>query len=526
MDTCIVFLSTHPEDHLTGREAAHLMEMPFYTVTTPDDISETVPTLARGLLFYLWTDADTTTLTELRTRFPGFGLVVLDPTPSVTRARAAMRQGVFDYLSHPITRDEVVVALERWRQHLEVREEREHLSEILSLMELGRTITSTLNPQRLYEQTITIVQRTFFADTVSLMLLEEQPDGPHLIIVAQHGLPPAATATEVPLHGSIAGEVVRKGQPLILLGGLKGTPYEHLASDTIGRIGSAMSVPLKVRRRTLGVINVNRRSGRTPYTERDAQLLHVFAAQIAVAIQNARLYESVRQERDRILEAQETVRRELARDLHDGLTQLLSAITLSAENIRLLVEKSGLQSERLDIEIEYLRTTARQAVREARTLLFGLRPLILETRGLIATLDEFLQQMQMGDQEVTYHYIVSQAVPRTLNLPLSTVRELFAIVQEAVNNARKHAQAQNIRVHIDVHEGNRLDIVVEDDGIGFDLEAVRSQSNERYSFGLLNMQERAELIDAQLHIQSHPGEGTRVHIQLSLQDYQQPTPSS
>jgi len=170
------------------------MGIPFYSVATPDDIGETVPTLTRGLLFYLWTDTDTTTLREIRTRFPGFDLIVLDPTPSVARARTTMRQGVFDYISYPLTRDEVVVALERWRQHLEMREEREHLSEILSLMELGRTITSTLNPQRLYEQTITIVQRTFFADTVSLMLLEEQPDGPHLIIVAQHGLPPGCTA--------------------------------------------------------------------------------------------------------------------------------------------------------------------------------------------------------------------------------------------------------------------------------------------------------------------------------------------
>ncbi|GAP62592.1 hypothetical protein ARMA_1015 [Ardenticatena maritima] len=520
METCVVFLSTYPEDQLAGQEAALMANMPFYAVESGDEIGETVPALARGLLFYLWAHDDITALTELRTRFPGFDIVVLDPTPSIERARTVMRQGFFDYLSHPLTRDEALVALERWRQHFEMREEREQLSEILSLMELGRTITSTLNSQRLYEQTITIVQRTFFADTVSLMLLEEQPDGPHLIIVAQHGLPPAAVAAEVPLTNSIAGEVVRKGKPLILLGGLEGTPYEHLASDTIGRIGSAMSVPLKVRRRTLGVINVNRRPGRTPYTEREAQLLNVFAAQIAVAIQNARLYESVRQERDRILEAQETVRRELARDLHDGLTQLLSAITLSAENIRLLVKQSGIQSERLDVEIEYLRTTARQAVREARSLLFGLRPLILETRGLVAALDEFLQQIQMGDQDVTYHYIVAPDVPRRLNLPLPTVRELFAIVQEAVNNARKHAQAQNIRVHVSIHDEITLDILVEDDGVGFNMESIHQQSGERYHFGLMNMQERAELIDARLLIDSRPGEGTRVHVQLPLQEYQ------
>src|SRR5690606_30432808 len=116
--------------------------------------------------------------------------------------------------------------------------------------------------------------RAFLPDTVSLMLLDENQE--RLVMVAQRGLSPRAVlGTEVSLEDSIAGQVVREGRPQLLLGGLKGTNYEQLARG--GLIGSAMSVPLTVQRRTIGVLNVNRRQGRSNYTESDAQLLHVFA---------------------------------------------------------------------------------------------------------------------------------------------------------------------------------------------------------------------------------------------------------
>jgi len=137
-----------------------------------------------------------------------------------------------------------ILAIRRWQQQRELQTEKERLSEVLYLMELGRTLTSTLDLNQLYDQIITLVKRAFLPDTVSLMLLRETERGPRLVIVAQRGLGNIRPGTEVSLEGTIAGLVVKQGEPLVLLGGLKGTPYEKMARG--GPIGSSMSVPLKV----------------------------------------------------------------------------------------------------------------------------------------------------------------------------------------------------------------------------------------------------------------------------------------
>lgn len=388
----------------------------------------------------------------------------------------------------------------------------ESTDDILTLMELGRLLTSTLELDDLYEQIIEQVQATFRPNTVSLMLLN--PDARSLRIVAHRGLSRNINpGTEVPVDDSIAGSVVRDGKPQLLLGGLQGTEFARLARRD-SKIASAMSIPLQVKDKTLGVLNVNRFKGQPTYTEKDAGLLHIFAAQIGIALQNAQLYASLRQERDRIMEAQEVVRRELARDLHDGLSQMLAAMAVNIGVLQTILKPGEVVPDIISEDLEYLHNAVRQAIQDARTLTFGLRPLVLETQGIGAAMRQYIATLQKSDKK-THYELVAENVTWQLPLAVNDARMAFAIIQEAINNARKHAKATNVWVTLSggkQREEPLLTATIKDDGTGFDVAAITAEYEERLSFGLNTMRERAELIDATLNVTSSKNGGTTIQL--------------
>lgn len=506
-------------------DAAASLDLAAEAFASFDDVLDVLgDTQSTHLLFFGLASSELYRIAEIRSRFPYVDIIVLAEDATISEATRVMRRGGLDYLPKPVDEEAITSVIRRWWQRREMKEDNEHLSEVLHLMELGRTLTSTLELDDLYNQIIKLVQRAFLCDTVSLMLLEGDNGDGHLVLAAQRGLPSKVAGEEAraPLEDSIAGLVAREGRPLLLLGGLEGTPYQDLARG--GAIGSAMSIPLKVQRRMVGVLNVNRRPGRSNYTEHDVQLLHVFASQIAIAIQNARLYENVREERDRILNVQEQVRRELARNLHDGLAQLLATSAMNIDHTRMLLKQNRMDDEVLDDQLQYLRETIREAVRETRSFIFGLRPLILETKGLVAALESFLQQVREGEHNDTqYHLVVDSSgtpwssLPKEIPLSDNRLRVVFSVLQEAVQNARKHAKADNVWVRLGIDsEQQRLMCQVEDNGVGFDVDQVEERYDQQYSFGVLNMREQAELIDSELSVNSARGDGTCIELAVPL----------
>ena len=216
---------------------------------------------------------------------------------------------------------------------------------------------------------------------------------------------------------------------------------------------------------------------------------------IAIALENAQLYENLRREQERIIKAQEEVRNHLARELHDNTAQMLSLIIMNLDLARQLLAKQNL--ERLDAEIQRIEEYAKQANREVRTLLFELRPIILESRGLVPALHAYHRQLQ-GSMTSKIHL---NAEPLGVEISLQGASIIFSIIQEAVNNIRKHARAKNIWIRVHIEDG-KLHFDIEDDGVGFDLSAVSASYAERGSFGLINMRERAALLAGYLDIYS------------------------
>lgn len=215
--------------------------------------------------------------------------------------------------------------------------------------------------------------------------------------------------------------------------------------------------------------------------------------------------QDLRNEKERITEVQEEARKKLARDLHDGPTQTMAAITMRINYAKRLVERDPVEAVE---ELRRVEEMARGTTREIRHMLFTLRPLILETQGLVAAL------YQLADKVYTTHHrdvIVEAEQEPVVDLDLGKQSVIFYIAEEAVNNARKHAEPEHIWVRLR-HENGAIVLQVEDDGVGFNVGAVDADYAQRGSLGIVNMRERSELVGGTLRIDSVEGAGTRVTL--------------
>ncbi len=240
------------------------------------------------------------------------------------------------------------------------------------------------------------------------------------------------------------------------------------------------------------------------------EMLDIISRQAVVAIQNARLYQDLVEEKERMIEVNEEARKKLARDLHDGPTQSVAAMAMRINIARRLVEKDtkGAVEELARIEDLAHRTT-----KEIRHMLFTLRPLILESQGLGAALKSMADKMRE-----TYNQNVIVSVDENIagQMEMGKQGVIFYIIEEAVNNARKHANAANIWVRLQPFQQGAALLEVEDDGIGFDVDAVNKAYDKRSSLGMVNLRERTELVNGLLNIQSAIGRGTKISVYIPL----------
>jgi signal transduction histidine kinase len=236
------------------------------------------------------------------------------------------------------------------------------------------------------------------------------------------------------------------------------------------------------------------------------EALDVAARQAVIAIQNARLYSDLEQEKERMIEIQEEARKKLSRDLHDGPTQSVAAIAMRLNYTRRLMEKDVKQAGEEIVKIEEL---ARRTTKEIRHMLFTLRPLVLESQGLMAALQAMAEKMRDTYEQ---NVLVEADVKLIPELEMSKQTVIFYIAEEAVTNARKHAQAAHIWVRLKDIGSNIALLEVQDDGVGFNIGSVDATYDHRGSLGMVNMRERTELINGVLKIESAEGKGTRIRV--------------
>jgi signal transduction histidine kinase len=260
---------------------------------------------------------------------------------------------------------------------------------------------------------------------------------------------------------------------------------------------SFLGVPIVSRGGVIGAFYLTEKEGADEFSDDDERCIEMLAAHAAVAIENARLFE-----RSRELSIAEE-RNRLARDLHDSVTQKLFGVVLTAEAAATLLDQ---EPDVAREQLQRLKQLAQDAMEELRSLIFELRPPALETEGLATTLRKHVDVLRRA-----YRFEIGLQIVGSPDLPSGAEGDVFRIAQEALQNALRHSQAQRVDVQLDARDGG-LTLVVSDDGIGFEPAAPALRSRR---LGLTSMEERARAVGGRLEIESAPGAGTTVRLEVA-----------
>lgn len=268
-----------------------------------------------------------------------------------------------------------------------------------------------------------------------------------------------------------------------------GFPEQHPPMTTF------LGAPIRSRGQVFGNLYLTEKPG--GFDEQDEHVLQVLAAQAGAAVDNAllslRLQDlAVQEERDRI-----------SRELHDGVIQSLFSIGMGLESARGLIERDP---ERVRNRIDTAVDALDGAIRELRNYIFRLRPHDAASLGMERGLSELAREYEIN---ALSRPTLDVASALDAKVPQRMVPDLLQIVRETLSNTAKHAGASNVLIRADVHDRHVV-LEVTDDGIGFDPE------RPKVGRGLDNIQERAESLDAELDVESQPGEGTTVRVRVPL----------
>jgi PAS domain S-box-containing protein len=268
-----------------------------------------------------------------------------------------------------------------------------------------------------------------------------------------------------------------------------------------------INVPLLYQGKLIGVLYLG---ANTPgaFSAEQVEIVRRVADPLAIAIQNARLFDEVLTGREqlqvlsqRLIEAQETERRRVSRDLHDEAGQSLTALKISLELIQADLRA---ESEKSHQSLQEAMTLANETLERIRLLAQGLRPPELDVVGLNPTLKDhchdFAEQARLS---------IEYAGAELPDLPDAVTICFYRVLQEALTNVAKHAHANHVWVALRC-DADTLSLSVEDDGQGFDVPSEVSVARQPRGIGLVGMRERLELLGGRLEIKSQPGRGTRL----------------
>ena len=274
-------------------------------------------------------------------------------------------------------------------------------------------------------------------------------------------------------------------------------PEEQRSAGTFpqGPAGSIVAVPLALDSRPIGVLWAARVEPQV-FSETDLIWLDCLADQVVIAIKHGLMTSqlqslSITEERSRI-----------AREMHDGLAQVLGYMNLQVQTLEAFLQQGKL--DKLQVKLEEMHQAVQTATADVRENILSLRTTLANEKGVIPAIEEYLDEFGIQTEIATYF---DNQVGSEMNLASLSEVQLVCILQEALANVRKHARAKNVWVRVSTlseEDSESIVLWVEDDGIGF------VPARQARSFGLQTMGERAKSVGGGLSIHSNPGKGTRI----------------
>jgi PAS domain S-box-containing protein len=220
--------------------------------------------------------------------------------------------------------------------------------------------------------------------------------------------------------------------------------------------------------------------------------------------------EQLRQLYSQLLAAQENERKRVARELHDGLQQLLAGIKFKVENFVQTIRNSGIQTETKPLEAVI--PVIQESVREIRRIQMNLRPAILDDLGILATISWFCREYGATHASIRIEKkieVQEDEIPEPLKMAI------YRIIQEGLTNIHKHSGASLVHLSFRKTDG-RIELSIQDNGQGFDLQEAHSSENSRRGLGLVSMRERAEHSGGSFGVESAKGKGTRIEVRWNV----------
>jgi len=389
------------------------------------------------------------------------------------------------------------------------------------LARIVETISAGLDLEEILRGIAALITETTQTDVCFVYLLDEAGER----LVLRGATPPfhrMAGQVELKMGEGVSGWVAAHGRPAVITEDkLSDHRYKHLPALGREDFTSLASVPILGKpHRLVGVLNVHTRQ-RREFTDADVQLLGWMAGLMAGGIENARLHRMLAQREEamerfaeRIVLAQETERRRLAGEIHDGISQRVVSLSFHLSAAADAVRTAPDVAAR---EIAEAQLLAEAALDETRFAIAGLHPPVLDDLGLAASLESLARSIPR---------LEVHAEARPCELPAHVATAVYRIAQEALQNVVKHAGARTARLRLLAH-GDMITLEVEDDGQGFVPAGQPNQAGQAgpSGYGLPGMRERAELLGGTLEVKSYPGQGTLLRLRFPATAERQSTSS-
>ncbi len=390
------------------------------------------------------------------------------------------------------------------------------------LAEIGRTISSTLNVNEVYEPFAELVRRLIPFERIVITIADPDNRTITTAYVSGSDIADRRPGDVADLANSLTQEVMQRRSGLLIQ-----TEDSPEAEDAFRRrftaplpafmagFRSFLSVPLVSQDQVIGALHLESTKPQA-YTQRDLNLAESVGAQISGAIANARLYEQLEIQRERlrwvtmqVVAEEEEERHRVSRELHDEAGQALTALKISLSLIQSEIPPgSDPLGRKLSDAVELTDAT----MEKIRLLARGLRPPELDAVGLNGTLGGYCSEFsKLTGLRIDYQGAEVHHLSDAVNI------SFYRFLQEGLTNAAKHAQAGLVKVNLG-RDSRKVQLSVRDDGQGFDWQGRRLENSRPAGIGLLGMQERFELLGGRLEVKSRPGKGTRLTAQVPVEN--------